>query len=250
MTPQTSGTHTRSGRTLRALGLGTSYHAMREFLLRTRDSIYELRGAAFDAWHGVETDGKVPVTDLDIPNHLKTHAVRYQPTKIAVFNQAMRGLPDRDLEKFAFVDFGCGKGRCLLLSTQFPFSKIVGIEVSGSLSDVARDNAGRFRSGEFSDKIEVQQAAAAEARLPRCPSVYFFYNPFDRKVMAETLDNILSVLEETGNEAFIVYVNPMHDSLMPESGFSRVSSGRARGEDWAVWHRPAIARQKRSKAAH
>jgi tRNA G46 methylase TrmB len=38
---------------------------------------------------------------------------------------------------FAFIDMGSGKGRALLVASEFPFARIVGVEISRELSGIA-----------------------------------------------------------------------------------------------------------------
>ncbi len=41
-------------------------------------------------------------------------------------------------EEFAFVDFGSGKGRALLVAAEYPFERIVGIEFAEELHEIAQ----------------------------------------------------------------------------------------------------------------
>ena len=47
---------------------------------------------------------------------------------------------DVDHSEFTFVDYGLGKGRVLMLATEYPFKRIVGVEFSESLDRTARQN--------------------------------------------------------------------------------------------------------------
>ena len=46
---------------------------------------------------------------------------------------------------FAFVDMGSGKGRALLVASELPFAKIVGVELSQELHQIAEENVRRYR---------------------------------------------------------------------------------------------------------
>lgn len=219
--------------------LGMGYYTLLAKLLAARDRAYELPGRLFDLRHGIETSNIVQAKDLDMPEESRRNAVRYQPTKIAVFREVVRRLPIEDRNRFAFVDFGCGKGRCLLLAADAGFGSVMGIELSPPLCEAATRNAGIFRSGHHASRINVQSSDAAAAALPDSPSVYFFYNPFNATVMNAAVDNIARHLRASAHEAFIAYVNPIHKTAIETAGFQLIDSGRRRGEDWAIWHRPA-----------
>lgn len=44
------------------------------------------------------------------------------------------------LEDYAFLDLGCGKGRALLLASEYPFRQVTGMELHPGLAAVARRN--------------------------------------------------------------------------------------------------------------
>lgn len=200
----------------------------------------ELSGRIFDLVHGVDTGGQIAASELDVPALLKPHAVKYQPTKIKTFLKAMSHLRILNPAEFAFIDFGCGKGRCLLLATRFGFGRIVGIELSPSLAEVARNNVDVFINKGIRPTIEIQNCPSVDAVLPSQPSVYFFYNPFDERIMRETFELIDKTVSDIKFEAFVVYVNPLHQEIVRERGFSLLHSGKPRGDEWSVWHREVL----------
>jgi len=56
----------------------------------------------------------------------------YQPTDPALFREMMASLPI-EFNEFTFVDLGSGKGRTLLMASEYPFKKIVGVELIADL---------------------------------------------------------------------------------------------------------------------
>src|ERR1700674_4645239 len=65
----------------------------------------------------------------------------------SVFHAIMRAMLERlhlDFQRFGFVDLGSGKGRALLLASDYPFREIIGVELSPKLDRVARDNIARY----------------------------------------------------------------------------------------------------------
>ena len=65
----------------------------------------------------------------------------YQPTEPAAFHEMLDALqksptPDQtvlNFRDFTFVDLGSGKGRTLLMASDYPFRRIVGVELLPSL---------------------------------------------------------------------------------------------------------------------
>jgi len=70
----------------------------------------------------------------------------YFATDPWLFEQIMQALPIR-FEDFIFIDLGSGKGRSLMLASDYPFRRIVGVEYLPELHRSAELNLGRY-SGE------------------------------------------------------------------------------------------------------
>jgi len=143
----------------------------------------------------------------------------YGPTHAGTFTRALRDV-DVDYRRFAFIDFGCGKGKALLLAARRPFKRIIGVELAPELVDVARRNVAQYvkRSG-GADVFELVCADAAEYRIPHDPAVFFFFNPFRAETMRPVLDNIRRSLEAAPREIYVIYKYPLLRSVLDECGF-------------------------------
>jgi hypothetical protein len=64
---------------------------------------------------------------------------QYQPTDPSLFREIVSGLRI-EYSEFTFIDLGSGKGRALLLASEFPFRRIVGIELLPELHTIAKQN--------------------------------------------------------------------------------------------------------------
>ena len=91
----------------------------------------------FDDEMGVSTAGIVRLESLSVPSETRQLGVRYQPSDPETLRRTIAELPIR-YEEFVFVDFGSGKGRALLVASEFPFERIVGIEFAEELHEIAR----------------------------------------------------------------------------------------------------------------
>ena len=61
----------------------------------------------------------------------------YQPTEPFVFQEMMALLREQgkfDFADYTFVDLGSGKGRTLLMASDYPFRKIIGVELLSALN--------------------------------------------------------------------------------------------------------------------
>ena len=99
----------------------------------------------FDRQHGIETTKRVHLTDLEIESPNWIYADGYWPTPPEIFRDALSGLTSKP-EDLIFIDFGSGKGRVLLMASEYPFRKIVGVEFAQELHAVAEQNIRSYRS--------------------------------------------------------------------------------------------------------
>ena len=101
----------------------------------------------FDERFGVETSGLI--YQLPSGHHHDVHNNGYFAVAPSVFHAVMGSLKERlhlDYRRFTFVDVGSGKGRALLLASDYPFREIIGVELSPDLDRVARSNIARYPS--------------------------------------------------------------------------------------------------------
>src|SRR5205085_2791982 len=153
--------------------------------------------------------GIIPLSALDVSGASGEYGNAYVGTDPALFREMVGRLPIRH-DDFVFIDFGSGKGRCLLLATEWPFRRIVGVELSAELNHVARENIRRFQSrAPHGQPVESVCTDAASYRLPRKPLVCYFFNPFRADVMAAVADHFARSLAQHPRDLFVVYHHPV-----------------------------------------
>ena len=191
----------------------------------------------FDRRYGVETSSDVAVQDLDISDGERTHAVEYAPTYGVTFSLLLERL-EIDYSDYAFVDYGCGKGRVLLLASEFPFREIVGVELSESLCEIAAENVKTYNSkSKKCDQIECLKTDATAYDIPKRPALLFFFNPFDDHILAKVLDQIHQSLDEQPRDVMVVYSNPVHKRLFDESDRwkNKILPAGFSSDTWAIY---------------
>src|SRR5579872_4680184 len=107
-------------------------------------------GQRFDATHGVTTEALIFLNSLD-PETIGPNldfATHYEPTPVHEAKSLIDAVP-APLEKTTFVDIGSGMGRVVMLAARRPFKTIVGVEISPTLHEVARDNLERCDHAAF-----------------------------------------------------------------------------------------------------
>jgi hypothetical protein len=175
----------------------------------------------YDCIHRVDTAGRIGLKDLKIAGPSVALGSRYQSSSTAELRRLLAGISVRH-EDFVFIDFGSGKGKCLLLAADYPFQKIIGVEFSPELAGVAQRNIERYRPRRRRCRnLESVLADATEYPLPPDPGIYYFYNPFQSPVMELVLRNIGRSLEEHPRPVYILYSNPVHASLLDACSWLR-----------------------------
>jgi SAM-dependent methyltransferase len=141
----------------------------------------------------------------------------YQATDPALFREMMASLPI-EFDQFTFVDLGSGKGRTLLMASEYPFRKIVGVELIAELHRAAEENIRLYRSAtQRCSQIEAVCADACEFVLPATPLVLYLFHPLPEVGLQRVLRNLERSLEQSPRPGWIVYHNPAMDSILGAS---------------------------------
>jgi hypothetical protein len=167
----------------------------------------------FDARYGVDTQIPVATADLEQNAPSARFANRYQGTPIAVVHRLIRRLKI-DQKRYAFIDLGSGKGRVLLIASQYPFKTVIGVEFSKTLHDIALCNITKFSEAGLSrTSVTSVNADAAEFDFSQfTEKVVFCYNPFGADVMMRVLDN-LEISPQGLGETIFAYLGEMSTTV-------------------------------------
>ena len=154
------------------------------------------------------TKDRVPLAGLTIRGANREHGNDYRPTPCALFDWTMAAI-DYDFLRLTFVDHGAGKGRALLLASQYPFQAIGGIEFAEELHDDAVMNIAQFpRSRMKCRNVECVLDDASALGPPDGESVHYFFNPFSRELFAEVLHNIVVSYRKRPRRLYLILVDP------------------------------------------
>lgn len=175
-----------------------------------------IRDLSFDIRYGTDTMSWHQLDGLDVVGQNKTHGVMYQPTQAHTLRKVLHksGLQPEG----AFLDLGCGKGRAMILAAEFGYRKVLGVEFSEYLCDIARINLERYRR-RFAPAIEshVIHGDAAEYTIPDDVSAIFLFNPFDDVVMARVIGQVEMSIRRVPRRLYIIYRHPLQRALFDSS---------------------------------
>jgi SAM-dependent methyltransferase len=171
----------------------------------------------FDVAHGTDTSGYVAVAGITDDQSLQQKINAYAASQPTIVRKALSKLADP--REYTFVDLGCGKGRAAVVASEFPFSRIIGVELSAQLAKIAQDNVAKVIS-RFPGRapMTIVEGNALEHPLPQGKVVLFLCHSFGRELVAELLRIIDRNLHSGAIEHLVfVYYNPVHGDLLDAS---------------------------------
>ncbi len=155
----------------------------------------------FDQVHGVDTSGLVPAKHLVTGHVNDEHVTAYYgvaPSILRTLIDQWRGtIPPHPISSYTFIDIGAGKGRGLLVASEYHFRKVIGIELNPDLAAIARDNVTHWTRDHAADltapqlaPIEVLEQDALDFDFPTTPTLLFLFHPFEAPVLRQLLRRI------------------------------------------------------------
>ena len=211
----------------------------------------------FDQMHGVDTSGLVPATHLVTGHANDEHITAYYGVAPSIL-RALIGHwrasgPPHPIEDYIFIDVGAGKGRGLLVASEYSFRKVIGIELNAEMAAIARQNVERWTRAHSEDPtaarlapIELFEQDALDFDLPQTPTLLFLFHPFEAPVLKQLLRRIETQFARRPGTLDLLYVNAeCADVIDRNPGFTQLFRKNVpmSPEDHAA-DLEAIARQK------
>lgn len=169
----------------------------------------------FDYRLGVDTSGVVRLSALNIPSGNIEHGHRYEPTPTNVCKRVLRHLLI-DHSEYVFIDYGSGKGRMLLMASNYPFAQVIGVEFSQELHRIAQRNLNTCitRQQRCFDRRSVW-VDAAEYEPPEANLVIYLHNSFDDVVLARVLERVKPLA--LSKKIILIYLEAKHAAVVNAS---------------------------------
>ena len=171
----------------------------------------------YDFDHGVNTTWAAPTLTVRL-KEVFTRG-KYQPSEPELFHRILDELKI-DHSQFVFIDLGSGKGRTLLMASDFSFRKIIGAEIIPELHTIAEQNLARYHSDQ--QKCFALEAWLGDAReFPYHPEplVLYLFNPFPADILCDVLHQIHATFVQKPREIFVIYHNLVHEDVVREMDF-------------------------------
>jgi histone methylation protein DOT1 len=183
----------------------------------------------FDKWnerhYDIKSSGNIAPEQLGFATGDEYRGGLYRPSSWTVLRHLFKQL--RVSGDDVFVDYGSGMGRVMIIAAQQPFRRVLGVEMSEELNDIARENLDRNRDRLRCPDVEVISADATQWQVPDDLTIAYFYCPFPPHVFEEVLQQLFASLERRPRPLRLVYFfmsDPDRDLLM--------ATGRAKELDF------------------
>lgn len=164
----------------------------------------------------------------------------YQPTEPGLFHELIGAAAKfaGDLKSFAFIDVGSGKGRALLMAADYPFRRIIGVEILPELHRIAEANIGRYESeNKKCFALESVCQDAADFQFPDGPLLIYLFNPLPLAALTRLLANLGKSVAAGSRRVVLLYHNPLLERALAEAAFL---TKRAGSYQYAVYATDAI----------
>jgi len=190
----------------------------------------------FDLAYGTETSGLLPG---NVIARGTTHAAADLTAYYGIAPSILRALLDlwlRELhplapiERTIFLDIGAGKGRAMLVASEYPFLRVEGVELNPKLADITRRNISIWESAQQATILApllLHEADATRMPLPDQPILAHLFHPFEDRLLRRFLRHVEKNLNVNTRPFDLLYVNAEHDSLLDRHpSFERLWLGR------------------------
>ncbi|MBM3666411.1 MAG: class I SAM-dependent methyltransferase [Actinobacteria bacterium] len=133
-----------------------------------------------------------PVSSEEL-GHDRDEMVFYKASGRFYLRRAIR--PAEVTGEHVFLDLGSGKGRVLDQAARYPFGRVIGVEISKRLCEIAERNIERGRRRYRAGAVEVVRADMTAYEIPDDISHIYMYNPVTGSMFDAVVENIVASLD-------------------------------------------------------
>lgn len=180
-----------------------------------RELVYQFVNRFHEHRLGVRTSKTIRLTDIGI---VSVDAMDSTPLGYGALFSVIRGLPI-DYPSSVFLDYGAGKGRAVCVAATQPFRRVVGVDLSEVLIELARRNVNALRHRR-AKQIDLLVVDATEFQVPHDANVVYFYNPFSGQTLRRVIANLRLSFERHPRTMHVIFFNNDHfDGMIAGEGW-------------------------------
>jgi hypothetical protein len=177
-------------------------------LFQARLAFEDPRSRAFDKRYNVETACEEALGEMGVAADAVGRGNSfYRVTWGWLIEKAISHL-EIDPQRHSFIDYGSGKGKAMLIASNYPFKTIIGLEYARRLHEIATENCRRYRSADQKcHSLHSILGDVLDYTPPSGPIVCFMCNPFDETTLRAVFKSWRVRYQSGGREIRILYLN-------------------------------------------
>jgi SAM-dependent methyltransferase len=185
----------------------------------------------FDERYGVDTGGLIGGGELRSGHRHDVFNTAYYGMAPSRFQWVMeQWLGDGThavLGDCSFIDLGCGKGRAVMMASEFGFRQVLGMELHAGLAKIAEKNVAVWRAaGRAVCPVRILRGDATEFVFPDGACLLYLFNPFAAPVMKRLIERIEEDFRGRPGMLDLIYFNPEAGELLDaHAGFELLWTG-------------------------
>jgi len=166
------------------------------------ECIDKMIDAYYEARFNINTKGYVLKESLENqhPDWIDYGAINYRHIIMVLNNLKI------DANTSTILDYGSGKGRVLSYAASCNYKKIIGVENSKFLMEIAKENINKMNHRKTKDII-FEECNAENYEIPSSVNIIYFYNPFIGLTLEKVIKNIILSYKESPRKISIVFWN-------------------------------------------
>ncbi|MEV4108159.1 methyltransferase domain-containing protein [Nonomuraea sp. NPDC049695] len=167
----------------------------------------------YERRYGVRTAERVDLADMGLEGEDRVYYAALN------WRALRKALPKSEVgERDVFVDFGSGMGRVIVQASQYPFKRVIGVELSEELTGIAKENVRNMRVRRKCGEIELIASDVLDYAIPDDVTVAFFNNPFRGKIFSEVIDRLVASVDRAPRPVRMIYGNPLEEPYLMSTG--------------------------------
>lgn len=160
--------------------------------------------------------------------------VRYMPTLYNMIRGAIEMLQEEQ-SSLNFVDLGCGKGRVLFTAMQYPFAKVMGLELFEELAVSAKENLAKLPAEHVKARShEVVVTDATLYQFAAANTAVYCFDSFEMETKKKILDNLYHDVVSKGYRLYFLNVTGSTELLENTSWLKKQQTKVFVGGVWTV----------------
>jgi SAM-dependent methyltransferase len=185
----------------------------------------------FDLRYGVDTSGLIGGGDLRTGHKNDVFNTAYYGMAPSRFRRVMEDwISDSShaaISHYSFIDLGCGKGRAVMMASEFLFRQAIGVELNTSLAKTAEANLTVWTDAARAVcPVQILCQDATEFSFPEGPCLLYLFNPFAEPVVKQLIERLEREFADRPGLLDVIYFNPEAGELIEtHAGFKLLWTG-------------------------